>query len=93
MSMKIEDKLFLDRFKVGEESHLRIVDGEKCTKECQDQPCLYFCPAEVYKLEGDEIALSPSNCVHCQTCRTKSPHQTIQWRVPEGGDGPKYKIM
>ena len=27
MSMKIEDKLFLDRFKVDEESHLKIKDN------------------------------------------------------------------
>ena len=58
MSMKIEDKLYLDRYKVDEESHLRIIDPEKCLKNCRDQPCLYFCPANVYRLEGDRISVN-----------------------------------
>jgi ferredoxin-like protein FixX len=36
MTMKIEDKLFLDRFKVDGESHLKIIDGEKCLKDCKE---------------------------------------------------------
>ncbi|MDD4858584.1 MAG: electron-transfer flavoprotein:ubiquinone oxidoreductase [Dehalococcoidales bacterium] len=79
-----------------EPSHISFSDPANCHRCKEDfgcHPCLYFCPAEVYKLEGDDIALSPSNCVHCQTCRTKCPHQTIRWHVPEGGDGPKYKIL
>lgn len=79
-----------------EPSHITFADPSKCRRCNEDygcHPCLFFCPAEVYKLEGEEIVLSPSNCVHCQTCRTKCPHQTIQWQVPEGGDGPRYKIM
>jgi electron-transferring-flavoprotein dehydrogenase len=47
----------------------------------------------VYRLENNEIILSPSNCLHCQTCRVKCPLQNIKWEVPEGGDGPKYKVM
>jgi len=70
--------------------------------ECQDmscnkyfgcRPCASFCPAEVYKFEDNKLILSPSNCLHCQTCRLKCPHQLIKWEVPEGGDGPRYKIM
>ena len=47
----------------------------------------------MYRFEEGELVLNPSNCVHCQTCRHKCPHQVIQWHVPEGGGGPKYKIM
>lgn len=49
--------------------------------------------AEVYKFVNDKLILSPSNCLHCQTCRLKCPHQVIKWEVPEGGDGPRYKLM
>jgi electron-transferring-flavoprotein dehydrogenase len=79
-----------------EPSHITFKDARKC-EPCEAKfgchPCEFFCPGEVYKFEGHELMLSPSNCVHCQTCRVKCPEQNILWRVPEGGDGPKYKIM
>ena len=79
-----------------EPSHITFSDPGQC-KACKQKfgchPCEFFCPGEVYKFEEEELFLSPSNCLHCQTCRVKCPEQTIQWRVPEGGDGPRYKIM
>jgi electron-transferring-flavoprotein dehydrogenase len=79
-----------------EPSHITFSDSGKCTG-CREEfgchPCEYFCPAEVYKFEKERLILSPSNCVHCQTCRIKCPHQVIEWQVPEGGDGPRYKVM
>jgi len=79
-----------------EPSHITFKDGKQCDS-CAEKfgvnPCWYFCPGEVYKFENDELILSPSNCLHCQTCRVKCPQQNIIWEVPEGGDGPKYKVM
>jgi len=79
-----------------EPSHITFSEPGKC-KVCGEEygcyPCESFCPGEVYKFEEDELILSPSNCLHCQTCRIKCPHQVIKWEVPEGGDGPKYKVM
>jgi electron-transferring-flavoprotein dehydrogenase len=79
-----------------EPSHITFKDQRKCDP-CSEKfgchPCEFFCPGEVYKFENNVLALSPSNCVHCQTCRVKCPTQNIIWQVPEGGDGPKYKIM
>jgi electron-transferring-flavoprotein dehydrogenase len=79
-----------------EPSHISIDDQDGCASCLRDfgvHPCEFFCPADVYRFEDDVLVLNPSNCVHCQTCRHKCPHQVIRWRVPEGGDGPKYKIM
>ena len=79
-----------------EPSHITFSDPQACARCKADygcHPCEYFCPGEVYKFEDDELALSPSNCVHCQTCRIKCPNQTIRWVVPEGGDGPRYKLL
>jgi electron-transferring-flavoprotein dehydrogenase len=79
-----------------EPSHITFSDSGKCSRCGEDygcHPCSFFCPGEVYKFNDDELILSPSNCVHCQTCRIKCPHQVIQWCVPEGGDGPRYKQM
>jgi electron-transferring-flavoprotein dehydrogenase len=79
-----------------EPSHITFSDPAKCTrcnKEFGCHPCEFFCPAEVYKFREDNLILSPSNCIHCQTCRVKCPHQVIKWQIPEGGDGPRYKTM
>ena len=79
-----------------EPPHITISDPGKCA-ECTAiygvRACAYFCPAEVYSWDDDELVLNPSNCLHCQTCRAKCPEQVIQWHVPEGGEGPKYKVM
>jgi electron-transferring-flavoprotein dehydrogenase len=76
--------------------HITFTDPGKCTS-CGDDygchPCEFFCPAEVYRFEADNLILNPSNCVHCQSCRVKCPHQVIRWEIPEGGDGPRYKMM
>lgn len=79
-----------------EPSHIAFLNPQQC-ESCEAKfgchPCEYFCPGEVYKAEDHKIMLSPSNCLHCQTCRVKCPQQNIKWEVPEGGDGPKYKLM
>ena len=77
-------------------SHITFTEEGKdtsCYEKYGCHPCAYFCPAEVYKFIDDKLILSPSNCLHCQTCRLKCPNQVIKWEVPEGGDGPRYKLM
>jgi electron-transferring-flavoprotein dehydrogenase len=79
-----------------EPPHITFSDSAKCAGcfgKYGVNPCVYFCPAEVYCLADGEVTINASNCLHCQTCRTKCPEQVIQWRVPEGGEGPKYKAM
>lgn len=79
-----------------EPSHITILDPKECVtcgEEYECYPCESFCPGEVYRFEDSKMILSPSNCLHCQTCRVKCPHQNIKWEVPEGGDGPRYKAM
>jgi ferredoxin like protein len=92
MSMKIEDKLFLDRFKVDEESHLKIKNSDICKNECQSQACLYLCPANVYRQEGDRIAVNHEGCLECGSCRIGCPHLNIDWRFPKGGYGISHKF-
>lgn len=79
-----------------EPSHVTFREAchdNSCSKDFGCHPCAFFCPAEVYRFEDDKLILSPSNCLHCQTCRLKCPHQLIKWEVPEGGGGPRYKTM
>ena len=82
--------------------HLKILDLEtcynRCTREFQN-PCVRFCPANVYEMEIDEetgkrrMKLNFSNCVHCKTCDIKDPFENIVWTPPEGGGGPKYTVL
>jgi electron-transferring-flavoprotein dehydrogenase len=75
--------------------HLKILDREKCV-ECikvYGAPCQRFCPAEVYRLEGDHIHIDFSNCLHCKTCEIKDPYRNIEWTLPQAGDGPRYTRM
>ena len=83
-------------------AHLKILDTDicynQCTKEYQN-PCVRFCPANVYEMETNEetgkpnMKLNFSNCVHCKTCDIKDPYENIKWVPPEGGGGPKYTMM
>ena len=91
--VRIEDKLYLVRFKPDHEAHLVIIDQEVCRSNCKDRPCTFFCPGEVYRSKGEEIILSPSNCMHDCSCQVKCPYENILWTPPEGGEGPRYKQM
>ena len=83
-------------------AHLQIKDLDICYTQCAEEfqnPCVRFCPANVYEMEVDEetgkktMRLNPSNCVHCKTCDIKDPYQNITWVPPEGGGGPRYTVM
>ncbi|MBN1269659.1 MAG: electron transfer flavoprotein-ubiquinone oxidoreductase [Kiritimatiellae bacterium] len=78
--------------------HLVIKDRERCIREClavYGAPCTRFCPAQVYELteEKDGIRIQAANCLHCGTCEIKDPLRNIEWKLPEGGGGPRYKEM
>ncbi len=78
-----------------EPSHVTVLDPSKCAI-CKDRfanSCTHFCPGQVYRWSGEEIMLSPSNCLHCMTCSVKCPYENIRWLPPEGGEGPRFKAM
>ena len=83
-------------------AHLKITDLNICYTRCKDEfqnPCLSFCPANVYEMVKDEetgkttMQLNFSNCVHCKTCDIKDPYENITWVPPEGGGGPKFTVL
>lgn len=78
-----------------EPPHIKIKDAAACV-ECTERfgnPCMYFCPGEVYHMKGTEMILSPSNCLHDASCQVKCPLQNVVWTPPEGGEGPRFKQM
>jgi electron-transferring-flavoprotein dehydrogenase len=76
--------------------HLQVSDLDICRTKCAQEygnPCQYFCPAQVYEMEGGDLHINASNCVHCKTCDIMDPYQIINWVTPEGGGGPAYKDL
>jgi len=82
--------------------HLVVADPDVCRTTCAeeyDNPCTRFCPAEVYEMEedpergGKRLRINAGNCVHCKTCDIMDPYQIIDWTVPEGGGGPRYRKL
>jgi electron-transferring-flavoprotein dehydrogenase len=83
-------------------AHLLILDTEVCITRCTEEygnPCLHFCPANVYEPQptadgrGRVPFLNFTNCYHCKTCDIMDPYQVITWVPPEGGGGPDYKKL
>ncbi len=88
-------------------NHLLLKDGDICRSVCEPKyksPCNHFCPAAVYEMiparngEANEdgtskydLQINYTNCIHCKTCDIKCPFENIEWTVPEGGGGPKYR--
>ena len=50
MSVKVEDKLFLDRFNVDEESHLRLRDGKVCFDKCRGPALSIYLPGQCLQI-------------------------------------------
>ena len=79
--------------------HLVVLEPDLCHSRCTREygnPCQYFCPAAVYRMEagpdgGLQLGIDASNCVHCKTCDIMDPYQIINWIPPEGGGGPGYE--
>lgn len=91
--VNIDEKIGSVKFYVDESyAHLRIKDEAICYK-CKDKPCLYFCPAGVYRLgEGKKILISHQACLECGSCRVGCPFKNILWNYPKGGFGVNYKF-
>lgn len=93
LSLTLEDKLYRTKYE-PDAAHPHITVQHDLCLRCGDKPCLFFCPAQVYKPDPNDanhIAVSHENCLECGTCRYGCPFQAIDWRYPDGGMGVKYR--
>ncbi len=91
--VNVDDLLASLKYYVDEDyAHLWIKDQNVCAN-CQNRPCLYFCPVGVYKQDGqDRIMVGYQACVECGSCRVGCPEENIGWTLPRGGYGVAYKF-
>ncbi|MCW2236135.1 ferredoxin family protein [Azospirillum canadense] len=92
--VKIEEKLYQNRYIVDESRpHIRIRSEAEC-KTCTSQACTVCCPAACYsKNEAGTVTLVTDGCLECGTCRVIcQDKENIQWDYPRGGYGISYKF-
>ena len=93
--MKIEEKLYLVRWRHDRTSHITIRDQRLCQERCPatwKRPCTTFCPANVYQWDGARIVASADNCIECTSCLLGCPFRNIDWRLPRGGFGVEWQF-
>lgn len=92
--MKLEDKLFLDQYRVDTKAHLKIKDPERCL-QCKEQQCTWICPAGVYKWDedGQKIIVGWENCMEMGACIVAcNQFDNIEMHYPKGGYGISYRF-
>ena len=94
--------VYLSNTNHGEDQpcHLHLADPTRPIRvnlATFDAPEQRYCPAGVYEIlvEGTmaRLQINAQNCLHCKTCDIKDPGQNIEWRAPQGGEGPIYQRM
>ena len=94
LDLTLADKLYRTKYE-PDEAHPHIKVNAQACVTCADKPCLFFCPAEVYRRDANDaqrITVSHENCLECGTCRYGCPYQAIDWRYPDGALGVKYRF-
>ena len=87
--MTMEQRLALNHYDVDTEAHIKV-RPDVC-QECDQQPCLYVCPAECFKFKEGKISFSHEGCLECGSCRVSCTREAIEWSYPRPGFGISYE--
>ena len=92
-AVKVEDKLFFDRFVVDAgRPHIRVKPHTAASPQLRAM--VHLCPAGCYSAGADGLVeITPDGCLECGTCRivTRATGE-IEWDYPRGGFGILYKF-
>jgi ferredoxin like protein len=90
--MNIDAKLGLNVFKISKESHI-IIKNEICREQCQNKPCLYVCPADLYEVNDEgQMVVNYEGCLECGTCLICCDQKALEWRYPTAEFGVQYRL-
>ena len=90
----IEDKLFLDKYKVDSTPHIQIKDPSICLN-CEKKQCTFVCPAGVYRWDETQqkIIVGWENCLEMGACVIACHEfENIDMHYPRGGYGVSYRF-
>ena len=90
----LEEKLYRTRMEPNPHSSHIVVDEQRC-KQCTDRSCTKVCPARVYRddpVNRERVTVSHENCLECGTCLQVCTREAIDWKVPDGGVGVKFRF-
>lgn len=90
--LSVDEQVSLVDIEVDEEPFI-TVDTEIC-RSCEAKPCLYVCPAQVYRLEDEELTYNTEGCIELGACGVVCHNigeGAISWSYPRGGKGVKYE--
>jgi ferredoxin like protein len=89
--VNIDNKLFLNNYKVDTICHLAIKDQNIC-EQCKEKTCTQICPAHIYEWKDGHITISYEGCLECGACRIGCPKDNIDWKFPRGGFGIQFRL-
>jgi ferredoxin like protein len=89
--LSTDDRLALVKFERDEEPFI-VVETDTCQK-CALKPCLYVCPAQVYRWENNQLVYNIEGCIELGACGIvchKLGSGAIRWNYPRGGFGVEF---
>ena len=92
--LTLEEKLYRTKYEPDLHASHISVDARRCSS-CVDRSCTKICPAGVYKADPNDntrVVVSHESCLECGTCLQVCPLAAIDWKVPDGGRGVKYRF-
>lgn len=92
--MSLQAKLGRDVFKIDTQSPHITIDHEVCRERCSTRPCLYVCPAELYRYQQDrdEVFVDYEGCLECGTCLIVCRDGALSWQYPRAAFGVQYRF-
>jgi ferredoxin like protein len=90
VSWTLDERLATLTFKEDPNPHIEITNAAAC-EQCQDRPCTYVCPANLYQWFEDHLVHTCEGCLECGACQYICPADVIDWQYPLGGYGVRFR--
>ena len=86
---EITCKDVFDHVAAGDKLAKEITDATACPL-CEDRPCTYVCPANLYQWLEDQLVHTCEGCLECGSCRIVCDKEAVEWALPRACFGICY---